>query len=104
MDEREVVFAPQAQADLAGLYDYIAERSGNQRALAYIERIEVFCHGMSIASERGTRRDDLLPGLRTVGFERRITIAFRVGLQRVTILRILYGGRDLGRALSADQD
>jgi toxin ParE1/3/4 len=104
VDERDVVLAPQAQADLTRLYDYIAVRSGNERALGYIERIEAFCRGLSAASERGTRRDDLLAGLRTIGFERRITVAFGVSPRRVTILRILYGGRDLGRALPTDQN
>jgi plasmid stabilization system protein ParE len=39
-------------------------------------------------------RDDIRPGLRVVGFERRATIAFRVEDDRVTILRIFHGGRD----------
>jgi len=38
-------------------------------------------------------------GLRVVGFERRVTIAFEVDDERVTILRIFYGGVDWERAL-----
>lgn len=38
--------------------------------------------------------DGIRPGMRTIGFERRITIAFAVGETSVTILRIFYGGRD----------
>jgi len=49
--------------------------------------------------KRGTRRDDLGPGLRAVGFERRATIVFRVEKDAVDIVRILYGGRDLEMAL-----
>jgi toxin ParE1/3/4 len=45
--------------------------------------------------ERGRRRDELLPGLRIVGFERRVSIAFHVANRVVTIDRVLYGGRDL---------
>jgi toxin ParE1/3/4 len=44
--------------------------------------------------ERGTRRDELLPGLRTIGFERSATIAFRVLKSQVEIVTIAYGGRD----------
>jgi toxin ParE1/3/4 len=40
------------------------------------------------------RRDDLLPGLRTIGFERRITIAFVVTADTVLIEGIFYGGQD----------
>src|SRR4030088_3019101 len=51
--------------------------------------------------ERGTRRDDLRPGLRVTGFERRVTIAFHVTAEAVIIDRILYGGHDFAPALYA---
>ena len=51
--------------------------------------------GFANFPERGMRRDDLFLGLRVVGFERRVTIAFHVGADTVTFLRILYGGRDI---------
>jgi toxin ParE1/3/4 len=91
-----VVFAPAARDDLTRLYLFIAKNSGDVRAWRYIERIEAYCLGFAAFPERGTRRDDLLPGLRVVGFERRVAIAFHVGPDTVTIDRILYGGRDLG--------
>jgi toxin ParE1/3/4 len=53
-----------------------------------------------LASHRGTRRDDIRPGLRVVGFERRVTIAFHVDDTTVTIDRILYGGREIEDALT----
>jgi toxin ParE1/3/4 len=34
------------------------------------------------------------PGLRTVGFERRVTVAFSVEIEVVLIQRIFYGGQD----------
>ncbi|NDV89471.1 type II toxin-antitoxin system RelE/ParE family toxin [Aurantimonas aggregata] len=91
-----VVFAPEARDDLWQLYLSIAEYSSDARALAYVERIEAYCRGFADFPERGTRRNDLLPGLRIVGFERRVSIAFHVGADTVTFDRILYGGRDLG--------
>jgi len=53
--------------------------------------------------ERGTKRDDIRPGLRIIGFERRVTIAFHIAPGMVTIDRILYGGRDLYRAFGEDE-
>jgi toxin ParE1/3/4 len=100
VEKREVVFSPEAQDDLLHLYDYIAVRSGPVRSIGYIERLERYCLGFDLAAERGTRRDDIRPGLRIVGFERRVTIAFHVEPKRVTIDRILYGGRDLKTALN----
>jgi toxin ParE1/3/4 len=75
---REVVFAPEARGDLWRLYERIATVAGVSIALAYIERIETYCLGFDLASERGYLRDDIRPGLRIVGFERCVTIAFSV--------------------------
>ncbi len=67
-----VRFRPAAEADLIELYGYIAERSGRARAGDYIDRIEAACLSLADFPERGTRRDDLRPGLRVIGFERRV--------------------------------
>ena len=91
----KVVFAPEARDDLKELYLFITERGDRDRAMAYVERIETYCREFAEFPERGIRRDDLFPGLRVVGFERRVTIAFHVGRTTVTFLRILYGGRDI---------
>lgn len=99
MKRREVLFSPEAQADLIGLYDYISRNDGPIIAMGYIERIEKYCLGFDVIGERGTRRDDIRPGLRIIGFERRTSIAFHVNAKRVTIDRVLYGGRHLERAL-----
>jgi toxin ParE1/3/4 len=42
----------------------------------------------------GAKRDDLVSGLRTIGFERRITKAFMVAEDAIVIEGIFYGGRD----------
>ena len=80
-----VVFSPQASDDLRDLYLYIAERSGDDRAMGYVGRIESRCRGLSDFPERGTRRDDIASGLRIMGFERRVAIAFHVDPGLVTI-------------------
>jgi toxin ParE1/3/4 len=54
---------------------------------------------MAMASERGHLREDIRPGLRIVGFERRVTIAFTVTETRVTILRLFYAGKNWDRVL-----
>jgi len=99
MKRYEVSFRPQAEADLFDLYRYIARESGTAVAGAYIDRIETACLALETFPERGTRRDDLRPGLRTMGFERRATIVFQVMEREVIIVRIFYGGRDYEREL-----
>jgi hypothetical protein len=49
--------------------------------------------GLTTFPLQGQRRDDLLTGLRTIGFERRITIAFVVTANAVLIEGIFYGGQ-----------
>ncbi|HLH87750.1 MAG TPA: type II toxin-antitoxin system RelE/ParE family toxin [Xanthobacteraceae bacterium] len=98
----EVYFRPRAEADLIGLHQYVAERSGPIIAGGYIERIEAACMALAEFPNRGTRRDDLSRGLRTIGFERRVTIAFRVLRTRVEIVTIAYGGRDFASDVSND--
>lgn len=93
MIRRTIVFSPEARDDLLALYDWIAGEASPETAMSYIGRIERFISGFETAAERGTRRDDLRPGLRTIGFERRLTIAFAVG-EQVTILRVFYAGRE----------
>jgi toxin ParE1/3/4 len=89
-----VLFTASAERQLDSLHQYIAERAGEGTADGYMSRIVTFCQGLSTFPLRGTPRDDLLPGLRTVGFERRATIAFMVTTDAVLIEGVFYGGQD----------
>ena len=100
MKPRPVVFAPEARDDLRNLYDYLADAADPVTAFAYVNRIEAFCRALATAPGRGHKRDDIRPGLRILGFERRVTIAFTAGPERVTILRLFYAGRDWERSFS----
>ena len=99
MRKLRISFRPQAEADLFGLYEYIATHSGEQIAGAYIDRIEAACAALATFPQRGLKRDDIRPGLRLVGFERRATIVFQVRKTEVLIVRVLYGGQDYDRVL-----
>jgi toxin ParE1/3/4 len=89
-----VTFRPRAEPDLFALYNYIANQSGHARAGDYISRIEKACMALSTYPKRGTPRDDIVAGLRTIGYERRVTIAFRVLEDTVEIITIAYAGKD----------
>ena len=97
MKRRKVVVSPEARDDLLGIYEWIADSAGTQTAIDLMERLENFCLRLDLASERGHLRDDIRPGLRIVGFERRATIAFSVSDDQVTILRMFWRGRDWER-------
>ena len=104
MNRFEVSFRPLAEADLADLYSYIARQGGLGAAGAYIDRIEAACQSLQTFPERGMRRDDISPGLRTIGFERRATIAFRIKGREVIILRVFCGGQEYERVLRGTRD
>ncbi len=87
-----VVFSPEAEADLV---DIVRHAASPTAAFRFAERIRTHCEGFALYPNRGVARDDLLPNLRVVGFERRATIAFRVEKDIVTIARILYRGRNV---------
>jgi toxin ParE1/3/4 len=74
----QIIFTPPAASQIERLHEYITTHSGEQRADDYVNRIVAFCEGLKTFPLRGTRHDNLLPGLSVIGFERRATIAFAV--------------------------
>jgi toxin ParE1/3/4 len=73
-----VIISDAAEADLLAVHTYIAERAGDEIAFRFVERIERYFLGLAAMPERGTKRDDLRPGLRAVGFRRRATTLFEI--------------------------
>jgi len=94
---RKIVFRPKAKDDLVKLYHYIAERSDSpETAISYIRRIQERCDAILTFPEGGRRRDDLRPGIRIIGFERRAVIIYTIlPSGDVEIGRVLYGARTM---------
>jgi toxin ParE1/3/4 len=86
--DHSVIFTPEALADLHA----IAARA----PAGLLARVEAWCWSLGDEPERGVRRDDLHPGLRLLGFEGRGAIAFHIGLDSVTIDRVVLSGRPAG--------
>lgn len=78
---------------MAAIYEYIAQNSP-QRAIGYVRRLRLRCEALSYFPERGRARDDLLPGVRTLPFERSAVIIYRVESDVVRIINIFYRGRN----------
>ena len=94
MKSRRVALSPEAIADLDEIQEYIMRVAGVSVADGFMDRVELFIAKLDLASERGTLRDDIRPGLRVMGFEKRLTVAFAVTEIRVTVLRVFWGGRN----------
>ena len=92
-----VRFSSYASDDLKSIFEYIAKRASVDVATGYLDRLIGACESLETAAPRGTMRNDLRQGLRTFGFEGRATILFVVDKEaaEVTILGVLYGGRDI---------
>lgn len=98
----QVVFSPEAESQLVALYFHIAEAASSGIAAKYTEAIVKECESLRTLPRRGTRRDHIRVGLRTIGFRRRVTIAFEVTHDVVTILGVFYGGQDLEKAFEEE--
>ena len=92
----EVIFHPLAFDDLDRLDDFIAQDSP-ERAVAFIGRLRLFCMSLAEFPERGRRREELGEDVRTLSFERRAVVAYRIIGRTVRILRVFYAGQDFGR-------
>jgi toxin ParE1/3/4 len=87
----------EAEDDLFEIYRYVAEHGGAERADGFDRRIRAACEKLADFPNRGTPRNPLEPGLRSIPFERRATIYYRVAEATVEIVRIVYRGRDADR-------
>jgi toxin ParE1/3/4 len=97
-----VVFSPEAEEQLAALYSYIAAAASPEIAVRYTEAIVTYCEGLRAFPHRGTRRDDVRPGLRITNYRKRAVIAFSVDAEQVSIIGVFYGGQDYEAILDED--
>jgi plasmid stabilization system protein ParE len=88
-----VLFHSDARGDLEEVRKYFADRFSERNAEKYVVRIVSACTSIGHAPHRGSVRKDIGPEIRSIGFEGRITIIFRIQPELVTILALLYAGR-----------
>lgn len=98
-----VHFTPETLQQLDELEAHIAGVGSPIVAARYVDSIVDYCENLHTFPHRGTRRDDLRPGLRTLGFRRRLTILFEVATDAVNILGVYYGGQDYEAALRDEE-
>lgn len=99
-----VLFTPEAQQQLDELETHITGVGSPTVAARYVDSIVDYCENLQTSPHRGTRRDDLRPGLRTLGFRRRVTILFEVAADTVNIIGVYYGGQDYEAALRDSEE
>lgn len=91
-----VTLSPRARDQLIALNAYIAGAASPEIADRYTDAVAEFCFSLVTFPARGTRRDDIRPGLRITNYRKRTVIAFSVDIDAATvsILGVFYGGQD----------
>ncbi|MFN7054158.1 type II toxin-antitoxin system RelE/ParE family toxin [Hyphomonas sp.] len=90
-----------AQADYDRIDDFLFEMTGDSAlASRVVMELSGFVGRLSRLPHQGTRRDDILPGLRVLPLGKAV-IAFTVDdeARTVFVLRLFYGGEDIMTAL-----
>lgn len=95
-----IVFTSEARDQLERLHGYISAVADSETASNFTDGIIDHIAGLSDFPKRGTPRDDLRPGLRTLAWRRRVTIAFVVEEAEVVVIGVFYGGRDFETLLA----
>ncbi|RDJ25014.1 type II toxin-antitoxin system RelE/ParE family toxin [Bosea caraganae] len=90
----QVIFTPRALQHIENLHAYLTDQASELTADRYVGRIVAYCQRLDVFPLRGTRRDDIIPGLRIIGFEHRVNIAFIATAETVLIEGVFYGGQD----------
>lgn len=99
MTTYEIIFSRRADAHIDEVRLYIAERASPELANDYVDRIIEYCYTLATYPKRGQRRPDLRADARSISFEGRVTIVYRIKAYAVEVIAISYAGRDLGRLL-----
>lgn len=89
-----IVVTPEARDQLDTIWDYIADAASADIALRFTDGMLDRLTTLSDYPRIGTPRDDLRPGLRTLAYRRRVTIAFMVEDAAVVVIGFYYGGQD----------
>lgn len=97
-----VAFSPEAEAQLVGLYEYLAANASPTIAASYTSDIVERCERLGETPLPGVARDDIRRGMRLTFFRRRVAIAYSVLAKSVTVLAIFYGGQDYKTLLRED--
>lgn len=85
--------APSADIDLLEIWSYISQNSFDA-ADHFLDQLEQQFDLLASTPFMGRKRDELLPGLRSVSYKNYL-IFYRTRNDDVEIIRVLHGARDL---------
>ena len=102
MKSYTIAYAPEFEDQLDRVEAYIETKSGSEViAERHTQAIRRYCESLSIAPQRGTRRDDLSPGLRITHYRGSTLLAFYIQGDVVWFVGVFFGGQDYESAISS---
>jgi len=88
----------EADNDIEDIFDYTVEEFGVDQAASYVSAFDDVFAVLTETPELGRKRPEIRAGLRSVPKESH-TIFYRILADRIRIVRILHGSRDLPAVL-----
>ena len=88
----------EADNDLGDIFDYTVDKFGLEQAIKYVSGLEDVFKNICCNQELGRLRDEIWKGLRSVSKESH-TVFYRILEDRIRIVRILHGSRDVMKFL-----
>ena len=92
------VLSEETKADIDEIYEFGEGKFGQDQAIKYLIGLEEHFEKLSANYHIGRARNDIKKGLYSIPYISHI-IFYRILKDRIRIVRVLYGGRDLIRFL-----
>jgi toxin ParE1/3/4 len=94
MAQPSVLWSPEAEADLIGIWRYLASETSSEFADRQLQSLEAAAGRLADWPRTGRSREELAANLRSIVCEPHV-IFYRLTESAVQIVRVLHGRRDL---------
>jgi toxin ParE1/3/4 len=91
--------SPESDNDLDGIFDYTEREFGIDKAVQYVSGFDDVFEQLVKNPKTGRERNEIRSGLRSIIKESHV-VFYRILKDRIRIVRILHGSRDLPQFLS----
>jgi toxin ParE1/3/4 len=97
----QVLKRPLAQADLDDIWDYVEERSSEEKAADFLRNLNAKMETLARNPYIGRKRDELLPGLRSFPFKDYLIFYYPLE-NGIEVVRVFRGRRDIERIFQGE--
>lgn len=92
------ILSEEAKSDIDKIYEFGKDTFGHNQAVTYLIGLEEHFNKLSANYHIGRTREDIKKGLYSLPYISHV-IFYRILKDKIRIVRVLYGGRDLIRFL-----